>query len=108
MSERVVSYALDDETIVRFEIDPTEEFHQVSSADVAGWVRDAARPAVEAARAVLDQAVALKPAEVQVKFGVKVSGTANWFVAKAATDANFEVSLTWRPATAADGASDSR
>ena len=100
MSEQVVSYALDDETVVRFEIDPTGEFHQFSSVDVVGRVRDAARPAVQAARAVLDQAVALSPEEVQVKFGVKVSGTANWLVAKAATDANFEVTLVWCPTAA--------
>ncbi|WP_280527082.1 CU044_2847 family protein, partial [Streptomyces spinoverrucosus] len=27
----------------------------------------------------------MQPGEVQVKFGVKVTGTANWLVAKAAT-----------------------
>ncbi|KMS76387.1 hypothetical protein ACH49_20985 [Streptomyces leeuwenhoekii] len=99
----MVSYALDDETVVRFEIEPTSEFHQVGAGEIAGQVREAVRPAVEAARAVLDQAVALRPVEVQVTFGVKVTGTANWLVAKASTDANFEVSLVWRPA-AADGA----
>ncbi|AJP00842.1 hypothetical protein TU94_04485 [Streptomyces cyaneogriseus subsp. noncyanogenus] len=103
MAHQVVSYALDDETVVRFEIEPTDQFHQVGAGEIVGQVREAVRPAVEAARAVLDQAVALHPAEVQVTFGVKVSGTANWLVAKASTDANFEVSLVWRSA-AADGA----
>ncbi|MEU6674481.1 CU044_2847 family protein [Streptomyces sp. NPDC046853] len=100
MADQVVSYALDDETVVRFEISPTDEFHPVGAAEIVGQVREAVRPAVEAARTVLDQAAALRPAEVQVKFGIKVSGTANWIVAKASTDANFEVSLTWRPVSA--------
>jgi hypothetical protein len=30
-----------------------------------------------------------------VKFGVKASGEASWLVAKAAGEANFEVTLTW-------------
>ncbi|MFG2421483.1 CU044_2847 family protein [Streptomyces sp. NPDC048448] len=97
MAAQVVAYELDDDTVVRFEIDPADGFHQVGAGEVAGRVRDAVRPAVEAARAVLDQAAALRPDEVQVKFGVKVNGTANWLVAKAATEANFEVSLLWRP-----------
>lgn len=103
MAHHVVSYAPDDETVVRCEIEPTSEFHQVGAGEVAGQVREAVRPAVEAARTVLDQAVALRPAEVQVTFGAKVTGTANWPVAMASTDADSEVSLVWRPA-AADGA----
>jgi hypothetical protein len=41
-----------------------------------------------------------------VKFGVKASGEATWLVAKAAGEANFEVTLTWNqhgPATAKSG-----
>ncbi|MGW7577828.1 CU044_2847 family protein [Streptomyces sp. NPDC054765] len=106
MAVQVVSYELDEETVVRFEIDPSDGFHQVSSGEVIGRVRDAVRPAVEAARTVLDQAAALRPAEVEVKFGIKVNGTANWLVAKAATEANFEVSLLWRPGQAPEGTAD--
>ncbi|MEH0637729.1 CU044_2847 family protein [Streptomyces bottropensis] len=102
MAAQVVSYELDDDTVVRFEIDPADGFRQVGAAEIVGRVREAVRPAVEAARAVLDQAAALRPDEVQVKFGVKVNGTANWLVAKTATEANFEVSLLWRPDRAAE------
>lgn len=52
-------------------------------------------PAVAAAREVLDQTRAMAPDTVQVKFGVKVTGTAHWLVAKAATEGNFEITLTW-------------
>jgi hypothetical protein len=62
---------------------------------VAGHVRRAVEPAIAAAREVLDQTRAMAPDTVQVKFGVKVTGTTNWLVAKAATEGNFEISLTW-------------
>lgn len=50
-------------------------------------------PAVEAAREVLEQARQMAPQRVEVKFGVKVTGTLNWLVAKAASEWNFEVTL---------------
>jgi hypothetical protein len=53
-------------------------------------------PAIEAARVVLAKIKEVRPDEVQVKFGIKVSGTTSWLVAKAATEGNFEVTLTWK------------
>ena len=53
-------------------------------------------PALAAARVVLAQAREVAPDEMKMKFGIKVSGTANWLVAKAATEGNFEVEMTWR------------
>jgi hypothetical protein len=41
------------------------------------------------------------PDKIEVKFGIKVSGTANWLVAKAATEGNFDITLTWTPKPAA-------
>ncbi|MFK4225777.1 CU044_2847 family protein [Streptomyces sp. NPDC019890] len=107
MSTQVVAYSLDDSTTVEFEIDPGDDFRQVSSGDVVGRVREAVGPAVEAAREMLDRVAAVKPAEVQLKFGIKVNGTANWLVAKAASEANFEVTLTWRPGTRLSDGSES-
>ena len=49
-----------------------------------------------AAREVLEQVRAAGPDEVEVKFGVKVTGTMTWVVAKAATEGNFEVTLKWQ------------
>ncbi|MFJ8826065.1 CU044_2847 family protein [Streptomyces sp. NPDC102467] len=96
MDSHVVSYALDADTVVQFEVEPTGDWQQVRAGQVASSVDEAARPAVEAAQRVLAQAVALRPAEVEVSFGIKVSGTANWLVAKAASEASFGVKLTWR------------
>ncbi|MFB7338363.1 CU044_2847 family protein [Streptomyces adustus] len=96
-----MSYEVEDGTQVRFEIEANDEWHQVSSDRSAGRIREAVAPAVEGARAVLEQVKALQPGQVEVKFGVKVTGTANWLIARAATEANFEVTLTW-PGAAAD------
>ncbi|MGW3041187.1 CU044_2847 family protein [Kitasatospora sp. NPDC001159] len=106
MASRVVSYELDSDTVVQFEIEPTDDWQQVRAGQVLGRVQEAVRPAVEAARAVLDQAVRLSPSEVEVSFGVKVNGSANWLIAKAATEANFGVKLIWRPGQKQDGGED--
>lgn len=94
---QVVRYVVDDGAVVVFEIEPPEEFAQASSDQIVGRVRDAIGPAVEAAREVLDRVKEHGPREVEVKFGIKVSGTMNWLVAKAATEGNFEVTLKWQP-----------
>jgi hypothetical protein len=96
----VVSYALDDETVVRFEIEPSAGFRPAGPDEIAGRIREAVTPAVEGAWAVLAKAKEAAPDKIEVKFGIKVSGTANWFVAKAATEGNFEVTLTWTPGPA--------
>jgi hypothetical protein len=99
MPSPVVSYALDDQSVVRFEIEPTDDWHNVGSDEIVGRIRDAVTPAVEGARAVLERVKVAAPDEIEVKFGIKVSGTANWLVAKAATEGNFEITLTWRAGT---------
>src|SRR5690349_12958043 len=96
MSEsQVVTYAVDEGETVSIEITPIEGFVPVGVETVAGHVRRAVEPAIAAARLVLDQTRAMAPDTVQVKFGVKVTGTTNWLVAKAATEGNFEITLTW-------------
>ena len=100
MASLVVGYCLDDDTVVRFEVEPMEDWRNVGADEVIASIKDAVAPAVAGARAVLDKVRESAPAEVEVKFGIKVSGTANWLVAKAATEGNFEVTLTWRGAAA--------
>ena len=98
MARQVVSYAVDADTVVRFEVDPSEEFRDVAADQVLGKVHEAVGPAVAAAQAVLKRVAEVRPDEVEVKFGVKVDGTANWLVARASTEASFEITLTWKPA----------
>jgi hypothetical protein len=92
----VVQYSVDDETVVRVEIEPTADFRPAGADEIAGRVRDAVAPAVRAAQVVLERVRQAAPDEVKVKFGIKVSGTANWFVAKAATEGNFEIEMVWK------------
>jgi len=82
---------------VCFEVAPDGGFAPAGTHQIAGRVRDAVRPAVDAAREVLGRVAEVGPHEVQLKFGIKVNGEANWLIAKAATEASFEVTLTWRP-----------
>lgn len=95
VTTQVVTYQLDDSTKVRFEVEPVEGFRPAGAGQIAGRVRDAVEPAVDAAKAVLDKVNEVRPDEVEVSFGIKVSGGADWFVARTAGEAGFEVKLTW-------------
>lgn len=95
MGSQVVRYQLDDSSTVGFEIDPGANWNDAGAGDLAGRVRDAVKPAVEAAKVVLEKAKEAGPDSVEVKFGVKITGQASWIVAKAATEGSFEVTLTW-------------
>ncbi|MFI9574571.1 CU044_2847 family protein [Microbispora rosea] len=99
MSE-VVTYYVDESTIVQFEIEPSPGFQPAGPGEIIGKVRETLDPAVKAAQVVLERVHEASPDEVQVKFGIKVTGTMNWLVAKAATEGNFEITLTWKPAAA--------
>lgn len=100
MGSQVVRYQLDESTVVGFEFEPGPGFHQAGTKEFVGQVRKAVEPAVEAAKAVLEKVKEITPDEVEVKFGVKVTGEASWVVAKAATEGNFEITLNW---SSADG-----
>ena len=97
MPIEVATYKVDDSTTVMFEVEPSADFRPAGPGQVAGRVQEAVGPAVEAAKAVLDKVKDLGPDQVEVKFGVKVSGGAQWLVAKAAGEASFEITLTWSP-----------
>ena len=95
MSSQVVTYRVDDATTVRFEIEPAAGFQPAGPNEVAGRIREAITPAVEAAKVVLEKVKETRPDEIEVKFGIKASGGANWLVAKATAEGNFEITLTW-------------
>lgn len=97
VSLQMVTYRVDESTVVSFEIESAEGFRQAGAGEIAGQVRDAVGPAVEAARAVLDRVTEIRPERVELTFGVKVSGSATWLVARAAAEGNFAVTLSWTP-----------
>jgi Trypsin-co-occurring domain 1 len=104
MEPQVVTYQLDDSTLVRFEIEPPSGFQPASGATIAGRVQEAITPALKTAQLLLDRIKDLTPDEVEVKFGLKVSGKFDWLVAKAASEGNFEIRLTWKPDSHSDSA----
>ncbi|GLI00373.1 CU044_2847 family protein [Phytohabitans aurantiacus] len=97
MSSEIVRYRVDGETVAQFEIEPAPGFHPAGPSDVAGKVWEAAGPAVEAAMAVMDRVRQMSPDAVEITFGVKVTGTVDWLVAKAASEGNFQITLSWQP-----------
>jgi hypothetical protein len=100
VSSEIVRYEIDSETVAKFEIEPTPGFHPAGPRDVAGKVWDAAGPAVEAAMAVMERVKKMSPDAVEISFGIKVTGTMDWIVAKAATEGNFQITLSWQPGAA--------
>ncbi|MGW3893613.1 CU044_2847 family protein [Micromonospora profundi] len=98
MQSEVVRYQVDDKTVALIEVEPPAGFQPAGIGDVAGWVRESAAPAVAAAKELLEQVKMASPDAVEVKFGIKATGTANWVVAKATGEANFEVTLHWQAA----------
>ncbi|WP_063819386.1 CU044_2847 family protein [Herbidospora cretacea] len=92
----VVRYEIDENTTVGFEVAPIPGYHAAGAGEIAGPIRQAVEPAIRAARAVLDKAKEARPDEISLKFGIKVSGTTNWLVAKAATEGNFEITMVWK------------
>lgn len=103
MSSEIVSYRVDGETVAQFEIEPVPGMHPAGVSEIAGHVWESAGPAIQAAMVLLERAKKLGPDGVQVKFGVKATGTVNWLVAKAASEGNFEITLSWQPgATSGD------
>jgi hypothetical protein len=83
--------------VVGFEFEPGPGWHPAGAKEIVGQVRDAIIPAVEAAKVVLDKVKEARPDRVEVKFGMKVNGEANWLIAKAATEGSFEITLCWTP-----------
>lgn len=55
MESQVVTYAVDDETVVKFEIEPVEGFAPAGADQILGRMQEAIEPALAAARVVLDK-----------------------------------------------------
>ena len=95
MASQVVTYQVDESTTIGIEIEPAAGFRPAGPQDALVKVREAVGPAVEAAKVVMERVREANPDQVELRFGVKASGGANWLVAKAVGEANFEVTLRW-------------
>ena len=95
MASQTVKYQVDESTVVGFEFDPDQGWRPAGAKEILGEVGKAVGPAIDAAKVVLDKVKEARPDEIEIKFGVKVNGEANWLIAKAASEANFEITLSW-------------
>ncbi len=100
-----VEFQLADGTkmLVESEEIPDETYRRVSAGrpEQGKLVRtftDALEAVRPAASEMLDKLRSLdaKPTEVEVKFGLKLSGKIGAFIASTSSDANFEVTLKWK------------
>jgi len=69
VASHVVRYRVDDSTVVGFEVEPGPGWHRAGAKELAGRVREAVEPAIEAAKVVMEKVKDAKPDEVEVKFG---------------------------------------
>lgn len=106
VASSVVRYELDDQSVVWVEVDPVPGFRPAGGEEIAGRVREAVAPAVEAARVVLDRVRQVRPDEVKLKFGIKVSGSVISVCAVAVGDRDLVASASedrtvrvWDPVT---------
>lgn len=96
-ASQIVSYQVDGETVAEFDIDPPAGFNPAASVgEVIADVRNAVGPAIDAAKEVLDRIKPVGSEAVEIRFGVKVSGTKKWSVARRPGEGTFEVTLSWR------------
>lgn len=108
---RLVEYPLQDGSTILVEV---EDLQRPGIGRVArgsgGEIIDRAKQTFEqvvasirpAANAILAQlrSLATQPDEIEVEFGLGISGEAGAFIAKASTEANIKVTLTWKAAEA--------
>src|SRR5262249_55975966 len=92
----VVGYSLDDQTVVRFEVEPGDDFQPAGAGEVVARIKEAVEPAVAGARGVLGKGGGCGAGEGGREVGIKGSGAADWLTERAATEANFGVTLTWK------------
>jgi Trypsin-co-occurring domain 1 len=95
MPDEIVIYEVGNHTPVQFEIEPGAGYRPAGSGQVLGQVETAVAPAVDAAKAVLEKVKEAQPDGIELRFGIRVSGAANWVVAKASTEGSFEITLRW-------------
>jgi hypothetical protein len=107
-----VRYTLDDGTEVIFEAAESTglvDLHRGGASTEDGGVLATrldgiAKTAQQIAESMLDQ---VRPDELELELGVKVSGELNaWFFAKTKTEATVNVRLTWKNPSSQPGAPD--
>jgi hypothetical protein len=103
MAEALVAARLDSGESLLFEVDEPDDFGvtavsisvdpetgTVELGSALSGVKRAAAQVLETMRSIADP-----PDSCEISFGVKLSGTVGAIIAKASTEANFTIKLTW-------------
>ena len=95
-----VEFKLDDGTPVLFETAESDlvRRHATDTEATEGGALGAKLAGAAATAEAVSQTLRqrLSPDELTLELGLKVSGQANWFVAKAATEGTVKVTLKWK------------
>jgi hypothetical protein len=99
MEKRVEAISLENGQKVLVEVYETEgEVERVGVGDKAAKTFEAAWDTVQPAVQALAKRIAQAgPTETQIKFGIKISADLNAIIASSKGEANFEVTLSWKP-----------
>ncbi|MFF4268824.1 CU044_2847 family protein [Streptomyces sp. NPDC001536] len=82
---------------VSVEIEPREDdFRSLRPDQPVASFDHVFRPVGEAAAAAMRAMRDVRPDEVTIQFGIKVTGSGQAVVAKTSSDAHFEVTLSWK------------
>ncbi len=99
MAHRVEKLALETGEHILIEVYDVEgELERVGVGDKAAKTFEAAWDTVQPVILSLAKKIAAcAPTETQIKFGIKVGADLNAIIASAKGEANFEVTLSWKP-----------
>lgn len=73
------------------------------AGQAAQTLQAALAPLIPAATAMLDKLREIKPSEINLAFGIKLTAEAGAVITKTGGECNFAVTLHWREAAPADG-----
>ena len=103
---RIIEYPLEDGGTVKVEVGESDLDGRPVRGVRTGEIVEKAQQSFEATLALLQpstdaiigklRSLSARPDEVEVKFGLKLTATAGALIAAAATEAQFEIRLTWK------------
>jgi hypothetical protein len=99
MDTRLAKLFLEDGGHVLVEVFEMEgDIERVGVAEKAGKTFEAAWDTIlPVIQSLAKKVASCGPAETRIKFGVKLSSDLNAFIASANAEANFEVTVSWKP-----------
>lgn len=99
----VVTFGLDGDEVINVEVveprgDEYQKISRAAAGQAPGKFSEAIRRIRPAAEEMIDQLkdLAQQPDEVEIEFGIKLSGKVGALIAATSSEANFNVRLNWK------------